>query len=160
MSPGDVSPGADVSPGDVSPGDDIEYTIDFQLWRPSPTTPQDSLGTGNYSLVGNNRFSNIIPNDGVARELSPSPQDYIQFQPGDVLGLYVEVDRGTDRGGVVALTTDEYTSEVVWHASIGSQNVGSSVSAGSSGNLNTILRGAPVISISTSNNLKLKCRCS
>ena len=144
----------------MSPGDDIEYTIDFQLWRPSPTTPQDdSLGTGYYSLVGNNRFSNIRPNEGVARELSPSPQDYIQFRPGDVLGLYVEVDRGTDRG-VVALTTDEYISEVVWYASVGSQNVGSSVSAGSSGNLNTILRGAPVISISTSNNLKLKCRCS
>ena len=74
----------------MSLGDDIEYTIDFQLWRPSPTTPQDgSLGTGYYSLVGNNRFSNICPNDGVVSGLSPSPQNYIQFRHGDVLGLYM-----------------------------------------------------------------------
>ena len=64
---------------------------------------------------------------------------------------------------MVALTADEYTSEVVWYASVGSQNVGRSVSVGSSGDLNTLSRGAPVISISTSNkhNLKLiipKCR--
>ena len=90
-------------------------------------------------------------NDDIASGLSPSPQDYIQFQPGDVLGFYVEEARDDDRG-VVVLTTDGYSSEVVLYASVGSQNLGSSVSVGSSGNLNTILRGAPVISISTSNN--------
>ena len=143
--------GADVWPGGA--GDDMSYTIDFQLWRPSPTTPQDSgsLGTGYYSLVGNNRFSAISLSAGVASGLSPSPQDYIQFRPGDVLGFYVEEAKDDDRG-VVVLTTDGYSSEVVWYASVGSQSVGSSVSVGSSGDLNTLSRGAPVISISTSNN--------
>ena len=149
--------GADVQPGGRN--DDIEYTIDFQLWRPSPTTPQDgSLGTGYYSLVGNNRFTSISLSSGVARGLSPSPQDYIQFRPGDILGFYVEafmVEEARDdfRGpGVVVLTTDGYSSEVVWYASVGSQSVGSSVSVGISGDFTSMLSGAPVISISTSNN--------
>ena len=145
--------GVDVEPG--GGGDDKEYTIDFQVWRPSPTTPQDSLGTGNYSLVGNNRFSAISLSGDIATGLSPSPQDYIQFQPGDVLGFYVEVAKNDNRG-VVVLTTDGYSSEVMWSASVGSQSVGSFVSvAKSSGDLNTPLPGAPVISISTSNNLTM-----
>ena len=135
---------------DVKQNDDRRYTIDFQLWRPSPTTPQDgSLGTGYYSLVGNNRFSAISLSRGVATGLSPSPQDYIQFRPGDVLGFYVEEARAADRG-VVVLTN--ITSGVVWYASVGSQSVGSSVSVGSSGDLSNTLQGAPVISISTGNN--------
>ena len=142
--------GADVRPGGNNV--DMEYTIDFQLWRPSPTKPQDgSLGTGYYSLVGNNRFSAIPLSGDVASGLSPSPQDYIQFRPGDVLGFYVEEARGAD-WGVVVLTTDGFSSEVVWYASVGSQSLGSSVSVGSNGDLNTPLRGAPVISISTGNN--------
>ena len=123
------------------------YTLDLQVWRPSPTV-DDSTGTGCYSLVGNNRFSNIDLSDGVAR-ITPSPQDYIQFQPGDVLGFYVE-DANDGDNGVVALTTDSYTRESVWYASATSQTVaGCPISVGSAGDLNTMLRGAPVISIAT-----------
>ena len=141
--------GADVRPG--GPNDDGRYTIDFQVWRPSPTTPQDDNGTGNYSLVGNNTFTSISLNRDIASGLSPSPQDFIQFRPGDVLGFYVE-DARDDDGGVVVLTKDSYSNEVVWYASVGSQSLGSSVSVGSSGNLNMLSPGAPVISISTSIN--------
>ena len=75
--------GVDVRPGGGR--DNGEYTIDFQVWRPSPTTPQDdTLGTGYYSLVGNNRFSAIDLSNNVA-QVTPSPQDYIQFRPGIVL---------------------------------------------------------------------------
>ena len=142
--------GVDVQPGGGM--DNMAYTIDFQLWRPSPTTPQDgSLGTGYYSLVGNNRFSAISLTSGVAFGLSPSPQDYIQFLPRDVLGFYVE-DARDDKNGVNVLTINSYSSEVVWYANVGSQSVGSSVSVGSSGDLSSTLRGAPVIAISTGNN--------
>ena len=127
-----------------------QYTIDFQLWRPSPTTQGGSLGTGYYSLVGNNRFSNIPLRHGVA-EATPSAQDRIQFRPGDVLGFYLEeVTSGHNEDGVVILTEhSSFTSEVVWHASVDPGDVGGCVSAGSGGNMNTLLRGAPVISIST-----------
>ena len=72
----------DVHPG--GGGYQNYYTLDLQVWRPSPTF----TGTGQYSLVGNNRFTNISLSGGVAI-VTPSPQDYIQFQPGDVLGFYI-----------------------------------------------------------------------
>ena len=135
---------------DVEPGgdrDDEEYTLDFQVWRPSPT--MDQMGSGVYSLVGNNRFTSISLSDGVAASsLLPSPSNYIQFRPGDVLGFYVE-DARDNNNGVAVVTTNSYTRESVWHASATSQNVGYPISVGSAGDLNTMLRGAPVISIST-----------
>ena len=134
---------------DVRPGggrDQGEYTLNLQVWRPSPTV--DQTGSGDYSLVGNNRFSAISLSGDVA-EVTPSPQDYIQFQPGDVLGFYVEEARDGNNKGVAVLTTDSYTNELVWYASATSQAVGCPISVGSSGDLNTMLRGAPVISIST-----------
>ena len=131
---------------DVQPGggiDDMEYTLNLQVWRPSPTL------ASRYNLVGNNRFTYISLSGGVA-EVTPSPQDYIQFRPGDVLGVYVEEARDDYNRGVVVLTDSSFTSELVWQASVASQPVlGCPVSVGSSGDLNTMLRAAPVISIST-----------
>ena len=119
------------------------YTIDFQVWRPSPIV-DDSTGTGCYSLVGNNRFTSIPLSDGVARVI-PSPQDYIQFQPGDVLGFYVEEARRATDGVVVFTEPSSFTSELVWYASIAptmatSQNGDCPYSVGSNGALNTIIR--------------------
>ena len=133
----------------------FRYNLEFQVWRPSPTV-DDSTGTDCYSLVGNNRFTAISLSNRVA-QVTPSPQDYIQFQPGDVLGFYVEEAREAD-DGVVILTSYEgissFTSELVWYASIAptmasSQKGDCPYSVGSSGVLNTITRAAPVISIST-----------
>ena len=127
------------------------YTLDLQVWRPSLTV-DDSTGAGQYSLVGNNRFTSITLSDEVAI-VTPSPQDYIQFQPGDVLGFYVEDARLTTDGVVVLTSPSSFTSEVVWYASIEydpamatSQSV---YSVGSSGDLNSLTRAAPVISIET-----------
>ena len=130
-------------------GDDREYTLNFQVWRPSPTMGQ--TGGGVYSLVGNNRFTSISLSDGVAASsLLPSPSNYIQFRPGDVLGFYVEEAKDDNSKGVAVLTTDSYTRESVWYASATSQTVaGCPISVGSAGDLNTMLQGAPVISIAT-----------
>ena len=135
------------------------YTLDLQVWRPSPTV-NDSTGTGCYSLVGNNRFTlSTLTDDGVAISLAPSPFNYIiQFQPGDVLGFYVREAADKDDPGVVILTsyddTISFTSELVWYASIAptiatSHNGDCPYSVGSSGVLNTSTRAAPVISIAT-----------
>ena len=117
------------------------YTLDLQVWRPSPTV-DDSTGSGQYNLVGNNRFTSISLSDGVAI-VTPSPQDYIQFQPGDVLGFYVDCfDCGLDDDpdGVVVLTSSSFTSEVVWFASIAPTMATSQTtySIGSSGDLHTL----------------------
>ena len=136
--------GAEVVPGGGM--DDREYTIDFQVWRPSPTVGQ--MGGGVYSLVGNNRFTSISLYNGIAETLLPSPSNYIQFQPGDVLGFYVEEARD-DYRGVAVLTIESYTRELVWYASTSQTVAGCPISVGSAGDLNTILEGAPVISIAT-----------
>ena len=133
--------------------DNGSFTLDLQVWRPSPTV-DDSTGTGCYSLVGNNRFTSISVNGGVAI-VTPSPQDYsIHFQSGDVLGFYVEDATSSKYGnpGVVILTSP---SESVWFASIAaaaktSQSGDCPYSVGSNGVLNTLARAAPVISISIS----------
>ena len=97
-------------------GDNRLYTLDLQVWRPSPTTVDDSTGSGQYILVGNNRFTSISLSGGVA-QVTPSPRDQIQFQSGDVLGFFVEESRNDDRG-VNVVTTAEFTSETVWYASV------------------------------------------
>ena len=156
----DVNSGAFSGPNDRSG----KYSLDLQVWRPSPTV-DDSTGTGCYSLVGNNRFIAIssIISPAVAI-VTPSPQDYIPFQPGDVLGVYVEdatVHTDGTPDGVVVLTTfsiTSFTNDLVWYASIApsvatSQNGDCPYSVGSNGGvLNTLVRGAPVISISTGMN--------
>ena len=131
------------------------YTVELQVWRPSPTV-DDSTGTGCYSLVGNNRFTLSTLIGGIAESLVPSPpQDYIQFQSGDVLGLYVEEALGVTAGVVILTSPKSYTSELVWYASIApnmatSQNGDCPYSVGSNGGvLNTLVQAAPVISIST-----------
>ena len=130
------------------------YTLDLQVWRPSPTV-DDSTGTGCYSLVGNNRFTSISLDNGVAEPLIvPSSSDYIQFRPGDVLGFYVEEARGDNDAVVILTRPNSFTSELVWYASIAqnmatSQNGDCPYSVGSSGVLNTLTQAAPVISIET-----------
>ena len=129
---------------------DHQYTLIFQVWRPSPTVNVSSR-TGCYSLVGSNRFSQIHLEDSVA-VVTPSPQEYIQFRPGDVLGFYVEEARDDDHGVVVLTSPSSFTSEIVWYASIApsmatSQNGDCPYSVGSSGVLNRLTQAAPVISV-------------
>ena len=121
------------------------YTLNFQVWRPSPTV-DDSTGTGCYSLVGNNRFTAISLSGDVA-VVTPLPQDYIQFQPGDVLGFYVEEANGANDGVVILTNPSSFTSELVWYASIAPTMT--TYSVGSNGVLNTMTHAAPVISIRT-----------
>ena len=131
------------------------FSFDLQVWRPSPTINDD--GSGCYSLVGNYAVRSIsinttVEEDHVAR-VTPSVQ--LQYQPGDVLGFYVESDgtNSDDDNGVVLLVSASYTSELVWHASItdrSSMSGSCPYPVGTSGVLSSSTRAAPVISISTS----------
>ena len=140
--------GVDVQPG--GGGHDMEYTLDLQVWRPSPTV-DDATGTGCYSLVGSNRFTSIPLAGDVAR-VTPSPQDYIQFQPGDVLGFYVEGGREDDNGVNILTNPSSFTLERVWYGDVDSPTSRSGscpYSVGGDGVLDELTRAAPVISIAT-----------
>ena len=137
-------------------GENASFTFDFQVWRPSPTVSKD----GCYSLVNNYIVrSTSLPVDPkvshVAR-VTPLPQNQLQFQPGDVLGFYVE-SHGTSSdhdNGVVFLNDSNHASELVWHARIdGAERTSQSGSCpypvGTNGVLQTSRHVAPVISLST-----------
>ena len=131
-----------------------KYTLDFQVWRPFPTL-DDSTGIGCYSLVGNNTFTSVSPNNGLVTVTPSSSQYYINFQPGDVLGFYVKDAKEYDYGIVVRSESDE----VVWHASIDPNEIETTrLKEGcpypwptESDELSIVLtHAAPIISISTS----------
>ena len=126
-------------------GNEIEYELNLQVWRPSPTVKEDT-GTSSYNLVGSNRFSSISPSDGVAVLPLGSTKSPISFQPGDVLGLYVE-NTGRDTDGVVMLKSER---ESVWYAWVGERSTSSVYLVGDNGQLDTSTNAAPVISIATS----------
>lgn len=142
---------------DVNPGYQFQrYTLDLQVWRPAPTV-NSSDGTGCYSLVGSNRFNatshNIVPPGVVV--VTPSPHEFVPFQPGDILGVYVE-EALSSSDGIVMLATSRFTSELVWYASIApalatSQNRDCPYSVGGGGVLNSSIYAAPVISLATGN---------
>ena len=140
--------GADVHRNDTA------YTIDFQVWRPSPTV-DNSTGSGCYSLVGNNKFVSLTLSGALAKA-TPSPEDYIQFNPGDVLGFYVgQANEGLRResnGIVIRTYPNRLTSESVRYASIAptivsSQGQDCPYTAGRDGDLNSLTLAAPACNI-------------
>ena len=143
---------------DLSPAQENgTFDFDFQVWRPSPTVNE----TGCYSLVDNFFATSLsLPDqperDHVAR-ITPLPLDYLQFQPGDVLGFYVEShDTTSDRdNGVVMLNNGSHANELVWYASIDTSAQASQFQYGScpypvgiNGVLDSLTRATPVISVS------------
>ena len=139
---------------DLNPEEELaRFTFDFQVWRPSPTVNED----GCYSLVNNfiTRSISLTTSPAVSHvaRVTPSPEYQLQFQPGDVLGFYVE-SHGTgsnNDNGVVLLDNGKHNSELVWFARIAepSQSAGSCpYPVGTNGELITSTNAAPVISIS------------
>ena len=141
-----VSWGVDVQPD--GQGIDRMFSLHLQVWRPSPTVRT----TGCYSLVGNNSFTSVKIYERIVRA-TPYPQSNIEFQPGDVLGFYVESARGGNNEGVAILSDinvkgdRQYETEAVWYAkSPEFGSIGCPYPVGSTGVLNTFTRAAPVIS--------------
>ena len=90
--------GVDVHP--AGGNHDMIYNLDLQVWRPSPTVQT----TGCYSLVGINRFTSVSLTNSVA-VVTPLPQEWIEFQPGDVLGFNIENINVNTTFGVAASCT-------------------------------------------------------
>ena len=141
---------------DLSPAEEnVTFDFDYQVWRPSPTV--NTTGCSIYSLVNNFFVASISipvsPADELVAKVTPSPQDQLQFQPGDVLGFYVESEgRFNQDDGVVLLNSGSHTSELVWFASIDTtaqtfQSGSCPYPVGIIGVLDSLTRAAPVISM-------------
>ena len=134
---------------------DARFTFDFQVWRPSPTVDEDEC----YSLVNSYIIrSTSLPTDATINHVARVtllPQDQLQFQPGDVLGFYVEGHGTKSDGdnGVVLLNNGSHKNELVWFASINitaqpPQFGSCPYPIGTSEVLGSSTHAAPVISIS------------
>ena len=66
--------------------DEGVYSINFQVWRPTPT--MRSNGAGEYNLVGENRFTNIFLGSNRLVSETPEPSNMISVRPGDVVGFF------------------------------------------------------------------------
>ena len=153
--------GVDVDP--AGGRNDRIYNLDLQVWRPSPTTQT----TGCYSLVGNNRFTSVSLDFGVAI-VTPLPQAIIEFQPGDVLGFNLENTVGNDGGVVLLMDSAEqgdngYETEEVWHADVTDLTFVNAeclffVGSQPGSDLNTYISAAPIISVEYSKSISA-CYC-
>ena len=84
------------------------YTLDLQVWRPSPTDQ------GCYSLVGNNRFTSVPLEITQVAKVTPSPQDCcIEVRLDDVLGFFVD-NPNNEKNGVVAI--DEIDDDLTMYS--------------------------------------------
>ena len=125
--------------------------LGLQVWRPVPPI-NDSTGAGCYILVGSQGISSIPDDDGQLT-LGPSrPSNNIPFQPGDVLGFYVNIPRrsGDDESEV------EYDgisiqrapgNKIAWYAE--RQTMETVYLIGDGGDLGYFSSVIPAISIST-----------
>ena len=136
--------GVDVNPG-ISYGD--ECTLDQRVWTPSLTV-KGSNGTSSYNLVrkyNNRAISDTIVSPWVAI-VTPSPQEFMPFHPGDVLGMCVEeASRKFNNDSEVMLTENGFTTKF---ASI-APNMATSLNGSSVWKnevLNSSTNAAPVIS--------------
>ncbi len=107
-----------VQPGGGKHNDGV-YTINFQVWRSSPTVGVD----GCYSLVGEDRFPSIsFPEGGLVSE-TPAPSNIITIRPGDVVGYFsMSSENGHDEG--IQLETDFNDEAVRYNGGLPMSNGG------------------------------------
>ena len=97
-----------------------KYDFNFQVWRPSPTKDE----TQRYVLIGQNSAKEVYPPEknsmGIIR-ITVLPEDQMQFQPGDVVGVYVF--SYLPKSGIILLSSDQgdRVLEEVWYANVDSQ---------------------------------------
>lgn len=137
----------------ASSGSDTMDILSLQVWRPSPSVND----TGCYTLVGNNNFSSVSL-DSEMTSVTPLPHEQIHFQPGDVLGFYVENGQQVEYSSGVMMLCDlneqgdrGYETEEVWYATnLIFSNAKCLAAVGPGRLLDSSTNVAPIISVSYS----------
>ena len=125
---------------------DGRYNINFQVWRPSPTVGSD--GAGEYSLVGENRFTSITFSNN--EPISVTPTNVISVRPGDVVGFF-QLDAG-DRNRIqsdngVELDFSYSNTRRLWYQTGVPQESLSTLVAGIGGTLVSFTNAGPILSL-------------
>ena len=132
----------------VEPGggvhNDGAYSITFQVWRPT-LSDRDR-----YVKVGENYFESVILDTKSVICETPAPNEQLHFQPGDVVGYYLDqdIDSGTNGG---LQFDEEFSQETLWYATGNATlQTESVVQVGSTGDLSMFTNLGPIISVSFS----------
>ena len=118
------------------------YSIAFQVWRPT-------LSDGDrYVKVGENMFNSVTLSEDSLINVTPAANVRLHFQPGDVVGYYLENSEGSDGG--LQLDSD-FTQDIVWYA-VGNTDLQSEcvLKVGNTGDLSVSTTLGPIISLSFS----------
>ena len=102
-----------------------------------------------YVKVGENYFESVKLNPSSVIDVTPASNQRLHFQPGDVVGYYLEQNQRGNDGG---LQFDEsFSQETLWYAT-GNTDLrnASALQVGSNGNLSTFKNLGPIISVSFS----------
>ena len=119
------------------------YSINFQVWRPSSTVGSD--GAGEYSLVGENRFTNIrFDGEGPISE-TPEPTNVISVRPGDVVGFFQSSRTMGDNDGIQLV--NRRNEQLLWYQPSFSQGSLSTLVAGSGGSLMSSINAGIQLSV-------------
>ena len=129
----------------IEPGGDMYdrlYTIKFQIWRLTDAT------LNRYVKVGENSFPRVQVSDSRIRE-DLSSNEQLHFQPGDVLGYYLEQTEHGNEGGIQFDSENEFTQEELWYTT-GDSDIQNEcrLDIGTDGDLSLSTTLGPIISVS------------
>ena len=120
-----------------------QYSINFQVWRPSPTVGND--GAGEYSLVGENRFPNIRFDGSVSE--TPRPTNVISVRPGDVVGFFLSSSEGGNDGIQLEETSRFRNDRLLWYQTEFPEGPLSTLVAGNGRTLTQSTNAGPMLSV-------------
>ena len=125
--------------------EDGVYNIKFQIWRP---TSGDS-----YVKIGENSFSRVQLIQGSGGEINEEVQsssEQLHFQPGDVIGYYLDQNSRGNNGGIQFY--EDFDGQELWYTT-GNSDLQNEcrldISSGGDLSLSTTL--GPIISVSLGN---------
>ena len=117
------------------------YNITFQIWRPT--------GGNSYVKIGENSFPGVQLIQGSGGEINEevkSSSEQLHFQPGDVVGYYLDQNSRGNNGGIQF--DRQYTQEELWYTT-GNSDIQNEckLDIGIGGDLNMSTHFGPIISV-------------
>ena len=130
-----------VQPGGGNHADGV-YNIKFQIWRPT--------GGDSYVKIGENSFPRVqLVTTREINEAVQSSSEQLHFQPGDVVGYYLDQNSRDPNGGIQF--DSEFTQEELWYTT-GNSDLQNEcrLDIGTGGDLSLSTTLGPIISVSLS----------
>ncbi len=120
------------------------YSIKFQIWRPMSSNRFVKIGENSFPLL---TFANN-PNTNSDIEKIPANSEQLDFQPGDVVGYYLEQEDGGTNVGL-KFDSRDFNLEELWYATGNSELQNECLlEVGNAGDLSMSTSLGPIISVS------------